>query len=121
MSRPRIDAWASAGSSPLGSGATVRLFPSSNWISAVASEIVFTTPTPYCGCLTFIAMCKASIFIGRKIAVQKEVKKRQVLGRSPCAENAASVPKLGVTRNWSKLVEWPVAGERFLGRSEEHT
>jgi hypothetical protein len=37
----------SAGSRPAASGATVRL-PSSKRISAVISEMVLTTPTPYC-------------------------------------------------------------------------
>jgi len=63
MSIPRTAACGSACSKPLGSGATVRRLPSSNWMSAVASEMVFTTPMPYCGCRTFMPICKASIFM----------------------------------------------------------
>ena len=46
---PLADICGSAGSRPLGSGATARLSPLSNWISAVVSEIVLTVPVPYCG------------------------------------------------------------------------
>ena len=53
----------SAGSSPLGSGATARRLPSSNWMSAVTSEIVLTVPVPYCGWRTRMSMCRDSIFM----------------------------------------------------------
>jgi hypothetical protein len=56
----------SAGSRPAASGATARL-PSSKRISAVISEMVLTTPTPYCGWRTFMPTCRDSIFMRKNL------------------------------------------------------